>query len=144
MRDDAADARGRCDEEMIRRIEWIVLAGGSRIVATADDSSWHHVFATWFQDDDYGGDVGAGTICRGDAVMRVITRVQAATGSAFWSSVKGLTAQVTILISAYLCDANLVIIASSAECVCVKLFEKLEIIRRCGSCKFNRAFVSNL
>lgn len=96
--DDAVHVRGRCDEEMIPRIEWIVLAGGSRIVATADDSSWYHVFATSFQ-DDYEGDVGAGTICRGDAVMRVITRVQAATGSAFWSSVKGLTAQVTILIS---------------------------------------------
>lgn len=75
-----------------------VLAGGLQIVAIVDDSPWHHVFATSFQDDDGWGDVGAGTICRGDAVMRVITRVQAATGSAFWSSVKGLTAQVTILI----------------------------------------------
>lgn len=55
VRDDAIHARGRCDEEMIPGIEWIVLAGGSEIVATADDSPWHHVFATSFQDDDGGG-----------------------------------------------------------------------------------------
>lgn len=82
--DNAMRSRGRWENGLWGRVNG---EGVAEIVVSADDSSWHHVFTTSFQDDDGGGDVGAGRIRLGDAVMR-ITCVQAASGSAFWSSVK--------------------------------------------------------
>lgn len=89
-----------------------------------------------------GGDVGAGTICRGGAVMRV-TYVQAASGSAFWSSVKGLTAQVTVLIPFIFLMVLIARIIVVWNVQCVFKFDKLEITQRCGPCELNHPSLSN-